>query len=121
MTLKEKRVSSEASVLGELKETIQRQAKEIEQLKLSLSQSVQKTSSSAAGHQHHGPPSTGDQGSYLSSPFYQLAFKRVGWLSFFLMSLSLTAIIINGFEHTLSRQIELAYFVPLLAGHGGNT
>ena len=27
----------------------------------------------------------------------------------------------NGFEHTLSRQIELAYFVPLLAGHGGNT
>eukprot|EP00957_Ditylum_brightwellii_P110688 8441255-Ditylum_brightwellii.AAC.1 len=27
----------------------------------------------------------------------------------------------NGFEHTLSKQIELAYFVPLLAGHGGNT
>jgi Mg/Co/Ni transporter MgtE len=27
----------------------------------------------------------------------------------------------NGFEHTLERQIELAYFVPLLAGHGGNT
>lgn len=27
----------------------------------------------------------------------------------------------NGFEHTLSKQIELAYFVPLMAGHGGNT
>jgi len=27
----------------------------------------------------------------------------------------------SGFEHTLSKQIELAYFVPLLAGHGGNT
>ena len=25
------------------------------------------------------------------------------------------------FESTLSKQIELAYFVPLLAGHGGNT
>jgi Mg/Co/Ni transporter MgtE len=27
----------------------------------------------------------------------------------------------NGFEHTLQKQLELAYFVPLLAGHGGNT
>ena len=45
----------------------------------------------------------------------------MGWLTLFLASLSLTAVIMNGFEHTLSRQIELAYFVPLLAGHGGNT
>jgi Mg/Co/Ni transporter MgtE len=27
----------------------------------------------------------------------------------------------NGFESVLSEQLELAYFVPLLAGHGGNT
>lgn len=27
----------------------------------------------------------------------------------------------NSFEHILAKQIELAYFVPLLAGHGGNT
>jgi len=27
----------------------------------------------------------------------------------------------GGYEHSLSRHIELAYFVPLLAGHGGNT
>ena len=58
---------------------------------------------------------------YLSSPFYRIASKRVGWLSFFLASLSLTALIMNGFEKTLERQLELAYFVPLLAGHGGNT
>ena len=58
---------------------------------------------------------------YVAKPFYAVAMSRVGWLSIFLGSLSLTAIIMNGFEHTLSRQIELAYFVPLLAGHGGNT
>jgi len=124
MTLKDKHTSTEASVLGELKETIQRQAKEIEQLKQSLAQTKQKSSSTSGGHSHHHGSSSSDDpalGNYLSSPFYKLALKRVGWLSFFLLSLSLTAIIINGFEHTLSRQIELAYFVPLLAGHGGNT
>jgi Mg/Co/Ni transporter MgtE len=62
-----------------------------------------------------------DLASYRTRPFYSIAMQRVGWLSVFLSSLSLTAVIMNGFEHTLSRQIELAYFVPLLAGHGGNT
>ena len=33
----------------------------------------------------------------------------------------MTALIMNVFEHTLEKHIELAYFVPLLAGHGGNT
>jgi Mg/Co/Ni transporter MgtE len=125
MPLKDKRISSsDASVLNELKDTIQRQAKEIEQLKLSLSQKTSAAASTSGGHHHHHGSSANDDtvsGHYLSSPFYKLALKRVGWLSFFLMSLSLTAVIINGFEHTLSRQIELAYFVPLLAGHGGNT
>lgn len=114
---------SSPSALRELKEVIQKQAKEIEQLKSSLAASSSSTTSKAAATSHgHGPPATEeDPSAYLSTPFYGLAFKRVGWLFIFLMSLSLTAVIMNGFEHTLSTQIELAYFVPLLAGHGGNT
>ena len=57
----------------------------------------------------------------MDKTFASIALERVGWLSVFLVSLSLTALIMNGFEHTLASQIELAYFVPLLAGHGGNT
>ena len=117
--------STDASALRELKETIQKQAKEIEVLKSALkSKDKDKDKAPALAHAHagHGPPA-GDEDPdlYLSSPFYRVALKRVGWLAVFLCSLSLTAVIMNGFEHTLSRQIELAYFVPLLAGHGGNT
>ena len=78
----------------------------------------------AAAHGAHGGGGTDIEEEidmYLDRPFFSLARHRVGWLTIFLASLSLTAIIMNGFEHTLSRQIELAYFVPLLAGHGGNT
>jgi cation transporter-like permease len=113
--------SSDASVLMELKETIRTQALQIQQLK--KNQQLQ-AHSSRAPHHHHGMPTTSSQetsNNYLHRPFYQLAAHRVGWLSLFLVGLSATAVIINGFEHTLSRQIELAYFVPLLAGHGGNT
>eukprot|EP00613_Pedinella_sp_CCMP2098_P037353 CAMPEP_0171801998 /NCGR_PEP_ID=MMETSP0991-20121206/72567_1 /TAXON_ID=483369 /ORGANISM="non described non described, Strain CCMP2098" /LENGTH=215 /DNA_ID=CAMNT_0012413723 /DNA_START=139 /DNA_END=787 /DNA_ORIENTATION=- len=49
-----------------------------------------------------------------------LVMSRGGWLAVFLLSLSLTTVVMSGFEHTLAEQIELAYFVPLLIGHGGN-
>ena len=119
MTAKSKEIDAESSALRELKEIIKLQATEIEQLK----KLTKSTSKSASAHSHHGPPGDDDMdiASYLSSPFYSLALRRVGWLGVFLCSLSLTAVIMQGFEHTLSRQIELAYFVPLLAGHGGNT
>jgi Mg/Co/Ni transporter MgtE len=111
--------STEASALRELKETIQAQKKEIDSLKSAL---ANKSKSAAPAAHGHGPPTDNqDPSLYLSSPFYKLALQRVGWLFVFLCSLSLTAVIMNGFEHVLSQQIELAYFVPLLAGHGGNT
>lgn len=118
-----KKPNTDSSVLLELKETIKRQADEIKTLKRKLENPTEAESAEATqGGGHHGPPvDTADISNYIESPFYGLAAKRVGWLSVFLMSLSLTAVIMNGFEHTLSRQIELAYFVPLLAGHGGNT
>lgn len=117
-----------SSVLRELKETIQSQAAEIEQLKKVLSATKKLTSCGRGGHSahgHHGASSSADNDdailSYKIKPFYSIAYERVGWLAIFLLSLSFTAIIMNGFEHTLSKQIELAYFVPLMAGHGGNT
>lgn len=110
--------NQEAAVLRELKEVVQSQLTEIGRLKKELA-SQKQSSSSASTHHHGGPPSPLD--GYLQKRFIQIALERVGWLSLFLVSLSLTALIMNGFEHTLSSQIELAYFVPLLAGHGGNT
>jgi Mg/Co/Ni transporter MgtE len=113
--------AEESSVLRELKETIKKQKEEIERLQKEL-----KPAAAASSHQTHGhgageAPSEEELSTYLSQPFYRIALARVGWLSLFLFSLSFTAIIMNGFEHTLERQIELSYFVPLLAGHGGNT
>lgn len=115
--------STDASALRELKEIIQKQRKEIDDLKSKLagSKSSKKSVVVATAHGHGPPVDDTDPSLYIASPFYKLAFQRVGWLFIFLCSLSLTAVIMNGFEHTLSQQIELAYFVPLLAGHGGNT
>lgn len=49
------------------------------------------------------------------------AFKsRVGWLGLFLIGLWSAAFIIDAFEHTLQANVELAHFVPLIIGQGGN-
>jgi len=114
-----KKTNTDGAALRELKEIIAKQTLEINTLKASLTKSTKSTT-----HGHHGPSSsssTTDATPYLETPFPKLAMKRVGWLAIFLVSLSGTAVIMNGFEETLSDQIELAYFVPLLAGHGGNT
>lgn len=114
----------ESAVLSELKEIVRKQAAEIIELKKYQRSSLSSAASSTQQHGLHGGGgdiSLDDIAAYLEKPFYGLARKRVVWLSVFLGSLSLTAVIMSGFEHTLSRQIELAYFVPLLAGHGGNT
>ena len=57
---------------------------------------------------------------YNKASVGRLVVQRGGWLGVFLLSLSLTSVAMSGFEHTLAEQIELAYFVPLLIGHGGN-
>ena len=120
-------MSKESAVLGELKETIRKQKNEIEILKDQLNKQqkpqTKGSSASAVSHGGHGAGevSEEDVSHYLQEPFYKMSFKRVGWLGIFLGSLSFTALIMNQFEHTLEKHIELAYFVPLLAGHGGNT
>lgn len=105
-----------SSVLRELKGTVTSQAAEIARLKKAL---ATRTPAVSGGH---GPPiDNEDILQYVHKSCFAIAYERVGWLGFFLFTLSFTAVIMNGFEHTLSEQIELAYFVPLLAGHGGNT
>jgi hypothetical protein len=114
---------NDAAVLRELKEIIQKQTLEITELKKKMTTSSGVVAAAAAaattGHGGGETLSMDEITSYLHQPIYILAQRRVFWLSIFLCSLSLTAMIMSGFEHTLSRQIELAYFVPLLAGHGG--
>ena len=112
--------AADSSALSELKDTIRKQKAEIESLKKQL-KGRKASSQSHGAHGGGGEESMDDLQIYLSRPFYEIASTRVGWLSLFLVSLSMTALIMNGFEKTLERQLELAYFVPLLAGHGGNT
>lgn len=111
-----------SSVLRELKDTVRSQAAEIDRLKKALSATKTPASGGHAHGGHHGGSSDNeDILDYKIKSFVSIAYERVWWLAIFLLSLSFTALIMNGFEHTLSKQIELAYFVPLLAGHGGNT
>ena len=111
------------SVLRELKDTVKSQASEIERLKNELKGAGARGGANPPATSHgHGPAVDNDDIlNYKLKSSFSIARERVVWLAIFLFSLSFTAIIMNGFEHTLSRQIELAYFVPLLAGHGGNT
>lgn len=120
---KKKYIEDNSSVLTELKETIKSQSTEIDRLKKELNNATKKKGGGAAvsTHGHGAPADNEDIFNYRLKSFHAIAFERVGWLAVFLFSLSFTALIMNGFEHTLSKQIELAYFVPLLAGHGGNT
>jgi len=115
-----KKNDESSSVLRELKDTIQTQAAEIDKLKKALG-STAKVKKAAPSGGHAVSVGSEDILDYKIKPFYTIAYERVWWLAVFLASLSFTALIMNGFEHTLSKQIELAYFVPLLAGHGGNT
>lgn len=110
-----------SSVLRELKDTIRSQSAEIDRLKKELSSATPKKKAAPSVGHHGGGVDNEDILDYKIKSFYAIAHERVGWLAIFLLGLSFTALIMNGFEHTLSKQIELAYFVPLMAGHGGNT
>ena len=48
-------------------------------------------------------------------------FNRTPWLLLFLGGLLLCALVMHSFEAILEKELELAYFVPMLIGHGGNT
>ena len=58
--------------------------------------------------------------SYKEATVVKLVLNRGSWLAVFLLSLSLTSVVMSEFEHTLAEHLELSYFIPLLIGHGGN-
>ena len=126
MAAKTNNNNNDSSALRELKDTIKTQAAEIDRLRKELDKSdgiavKKKVKVPSGGHAHGGAADNEDILDYKEKSSFAVAYERVPWLALFLFSLSFTAIIMNGFEHTLSKQIELAYFVPLMAGHGGNT
>ena len=57
---------------------------------------------------------------YNQETIWQAARSRVGWLGLFLLGLWGAAFVIDAFEHTLKQNVELAHFVPMIIGQGGN-
>ncbi len=58
---------------------------------------------------------------YLSVSDLQIARSRVIWLFVLIVAASLTVNVLHYFEATLDRVVQLALFIPLLIGTGGNT
>lgn len=57
---------------------------------------------------------------YLRSSIFTVARKRIGWLLLLFVTGSLTATVMQMFEHELQTVVALTFFVPLLIGTGGN-
>ncbi|HEY8490235.1 MAG TPA: magnesium transporter [Dehalococcoidia bacterium] len=55
------------------------------------------------------------------SPVSTALRRRVPWLLINLMTAFLAALTVDAFEPTISRAAVLAAFMPIIAGHGGNT
>jgi len=51
----------------------------------------------------------------------QMVLGRTGWLAFFLCGLLLCERVMHAYEALLAKELELAFFVPLIIGHGGNS
>lgn len=67
-----------------------------------------------------GSAPDGDSPSWSQETIWQASKSRVGWLGLFLLGLWGAAFVIDAFEHTLQKNVELAHFVPLIIGQGGN-
>lgn len=58
---------------------------------------------------------------YLSVSVTELAAKRAMWLLILVAAATLTVNVLAYFEDTLAEAVQLAVFIPLLIGTGGNT
>ncbi|MFJ5625702.1 magnesium transporter [Peribacillus loiseleuriae] len=58
---------------------------------------------------------------YFKNSVWSLFKKRIGWLLILFVAEAYTGSVLRHYEDTLSEQIALAFFVPLLIGTGGNT
>jgi magnesium transporter len=57
---------------------------------------------------------------YLRASILHLFRKRIGWLLILFVAEAYTGTVLRHFEATLSEQVALAFFIPLLIGTGGN-
>jgi len=57
---------------------------------------------------------------YLRASIVHLFRKRIGWLLLLFVAEAYTGTVLRHFEETLSEQVALAFFIPLLIGTGGN-
>jgi len=58
---------------------------------------------------------------YFKNSIWNLFRKRIGWLLILFVAEAYTGTVLSHYEETLSVQIALAFFIPLLIGTGGNT
>ncbi|KQL53151.1 magnesium transporter [Heyndrickxia shackletonii] len=58
---------------------------------------------------------------YFKNSIWNLYRKRIGWLLVLFIAEAYTGTVLRHYEDTLSKQIALSFFVPLLIGTGGNT
>src|SRR5207248_7460129 len=58
---------------------------------------------------------------YMHASVLHLFRKRIVWLLVLFVAEAYTGSVLRFFEETLSEQISLAFFIPLLIGTGGNT
>mmetsp|Transcript_3166 Transcript_3166/g.9645 ORF Transcript_3166/g.9645 Transcript_3166/m.9645 type:complete len:273 (-) Transcript_3166:314-1132(-) len=78
--------------------------------------STPKPESEPAHAAHHGPPAPEGEESIGA-----MVAGRTGWLAFFLCGLLLCERVMHAYEALLEKELELAFFVPLIIGHGGNS
>ena len=57
---------------------------------------------------------------YLKTPVTKLARNRFVWLCVLMISGTLSSAIISGYDAILSQAVQLAAFIPVLTGTGGN-
>ena len=58
---------------------------------------------------------------YLRASTLHLLQRRVPWLMFLFIAGAYTGTVLQAYEETISEQLALAFFIPLLIGTGGNT
>lgn len=57
---------------------------------------------------------------YLKTPVTKLARNRIVWLCVLMISGTISSAIISGYDAILSQAVQLAAFIPVLTGTGGN-
>lgn len=58
---------------------------------------------------------------YMSTPFWQMVRKRVGWLVVLFIGETLTATAMSFYEDQIAKAVILAIFIPLIISSGGNS